>query len=171
MSLTRRQRVRRVALLCCHFLRNLAFYKTGWDWKSIKRKDPFWVTVNGNFLDHCVLEFCKLFADKKGKHHWRKVVTDQGAFEAELLAELKMTAAELAAYVETMKAYRDKFIAHLDLDEIMHIPYLNTGRKAVSYLYDHLRDHEDDDDFLPDAMQTATDFYEAMADETDGVYK
>ena len=77
--------MRRVALLCCHFLRNLVSYKAGWDGKNIKRKDPFWVTVNGNVLDHCVLEFCNIFADEKGKHHWRKVVTDQGAFEAGLL--------------------------------------------------------------------------------------
>jgi len=169
--MTRRQRLRRVALLCCHFLRNLAFYKAGWDGKTIKRKSPFWVGANGNFLDHCVLEFCKLFGDPKGKHYWRKIVTDASAFEAALLGELKMTLAEFNDYVDVMRTYRDKFVAHLDLDEVMHIPHLDTARKAVSYLYDHLRAHEDDDDFFADAPATAKEFYDAMTDEGKDAYK
>ncbi len=30
LPMTRQQRLRRVALLCCHFTRNLAYYRSGW---------------------------------------------------------------------------------------------------------------------------------------------
>ena len=49
--MTRKQRLRRVAILCCHCLRNLAFYKSGWKDGSLKIDGDFWINVNGNFLD------------------------------------------------------------------------------------------------------------------------
>jgi hypothetical protein len=71
--MTRRSRVRRLFILCNHFLRNLAFYRTGWrrggvdQEPTLRRKESqFWVNVNGNFIDICALEWCKLFGDKKG---------------------------------------------------------------------------------------------------------
>lgn len=169
-EMTRRQRVRRVAILCCHYLQNLAYYKAGWNGRALKRKTHFWISANGNFLDHCVLEFCKLFGDPRGKHYWRKVVTDEAGFYTGLLAELKLNGAEFDEYVAKMRNYRDKFVAHLDLDEVMHIPYLSVGRKAVAYLYDYLRDHEDEGNFFSDASDTADDFYAARAKEGVAVY-
>ncbi len=66
--MTRRERLRQVKILCCHFLRNLAFYKAGWRKGELIFKDQFWVNANGNFIDVCVLEWCKLFGDKRGQH-------------------------------------------------------------------------------------------------------
>lgn len=45
-----------------------------------------------------MLEWCKLFADKKGKHYWGNVVTDKVGFKAGLLKALGIDeAAEVAA--------------------------------------------------------------------------
>lgn len=63
-------------------------------------KDQFWVNTNGNFLDICVLEWCKLFGDKRGQHYWRKVITDQTAFLAGLLHAVGKTEVEFDAYIE-----------------------------------------------------------------------
>ncbi|HKI44605.1 MAG TPA: hypothetical protein VKA08_04635, partial [Balneolales bacterium] len=71
------QRLRRVALLCAHFMRNLAYYRAGWGDGALKKKTEFWITVNGNFYDICVLEWCKLFADKNDKHCWLKLIEDK----------------------------------------------------------------------------------------------
>ena len=169
--MTRRQRLRRVALLCLHFLRNLAFYKAGYHGRAPKRKTQFWVSANANFLDHCVLEFCKLYGEPSGRHYWQKVVTDQAAFQAGLLVALRITSNQLDAYIDDMRTYRDKFIAHLDLDEVMHIPYLRKGRKAVSYLYNYLRTHEDEGGFFANAPDTAKEFYSTMAVEGNAVYR
>lgn len=157
-------------ILCCHFLRNLAFYKAGWRRGVCIRKDQFWVTANGNFLDHCVLEWCKLFGDERGKHYWRKVIMDQGGFLDGLLKALKLTEAEFASYADEMRTYRDKFVAHLDLDEVMQIPRLRLARKSVSYLHDYVLSHEDDGGFFPEAPPKAARFYSLYEGEGQRVY-
>lgn len=157
-------------ILCCHFLRNLAFYKAGWRDRAPIRTEQFWVTANGNFLDHCVLEWCKLFGEPRGKHHWRKVVTDHNAFFHGLLNALRLTDAQFKAYIDEMRTYRGKFVAHLDLDEIMQIPRLTRARKSVAYLYDYVLAHEDDGGFFPEAPPNAARFYTQYANEAKGVY-
>lgn len=136
--MTRKQRLRRVGILCCHFLRNLAFYKAGWRKNKPIFNDQFWVNANGNFLDICILEWCKLFGENRGQHYWKKVISDQPAFSAELLHAVALTEIQFSAYVEEMRTYRDKFVAHLDSEEIMKIPKLRVARKSVSFLYCYL---------------------------------
>jgi hypothetical protein len=35
----------------------------------------FWVAVNNNFFDMCVLDWCKLFTRKSEKHYYRRCQT------------------------------------------------------------------------------------------------
>lgn len=83
-DLTPSERMRRVAILCHHFVRNYAYYKI----IPEAMDSEFWRTVRGNFLDIAVLEWCNLFADKNDPHGWRRIVSDQARFETELLAHL-----------------------------------------------------------------------------------
>jgi hypothetical protein len=170
LPMTRRQRLRRVGILCCHFLRNLAFYKSGWRKGKLIFKDQFWVNANGNFIDICVLEWCKLFGEKRGQHYWRKVVTDQTAFFAELLRAVGQTEAEFDAYIEEMRTYRDKFVAHLDSAEVMNIPTLRTARKSVSFLYGYLLANEEEDNCFHDAPPEASRFYRLFYSQGRKVY-
>lgn len=158
--MTSRQLLRRVGILCCHFLRNLAFYKAGWKKGALVTNDQFFVNANGNFLDICVLEWCKLFGDKRGQHYWQKVITDQDAFFVGLLQSLKLTETEFEDYINTMRTYRDKFVAHLDAEEVMNLPKLRTARKSVSFLYEYLLAHEEIDGCFHDAPKKASRFYE-----------
>lgn len=167
--MTRRQRLRRVGILCCHFLRNLAFYKAGWRKGDLIFKDQFWVNANGNFLDFCVLEWCKLFGDKRGQQNWRKVITDQESFFSCLLRAVKLTETEFDAYIEEMKTYRDKFVAHLDSEEVMNVPKLQVARKSVSFLYNYLLAHEEDGCFH-DAPPKASRIYKQFAVQGRQVY-
>ena len=162
--------MRKVVILCGHFLRNLAYYRAGWHRRTPRRTTQFWVTANGNFLDHCVLEWCKVFADVRGKHHWRKVVTDQDAFFESLLAALRINPVEFDAYTEEMRMYRDKFVAHLDLGNVMYPPRLRLARRSVSYLYDYVLSHEDDGGFFPENPFRAGRFYLLLVNEGRGVY-
>ena len=83
-------------MLCCHYARNFAYY-------SVFRSSPalgeegFWLTVHGNFVDVCVLEWCKLFGNRHGKYHWRNVMPDPEAFRQELLALHRINDATLHA--------------------------------------------------------------------------
>ena len=169
--MTRRQRLRRVGILCCHCLRNLVFYKAGWQNGRLIFSDQFWVNVSGNFLDICVLEWCKLFGDSCGKHYWQKVISDPATFFNGLLHELRMTETEFNSYLTEMRTYRDKFVAHLDLEEVMHIPKLAVTQKSVCYLYDYLLAHEDEGNFFVDAPTKASAFYERFAKEGKTVYQ
>ena len=74
LQMTKIQRLRRIGLLCRHFARNLAYYRAGWVGSSLVRDSDFWRTVNRNFLDVAVLEWCKLLGDEKARHYWRKTV-------------------------------------------------------------------------------------------------
>jgi hypothetical protein len=102
----------------------------------------FWRAVSGNFVDMCVLEWCKLFADKKGKHYWENIVADPSAFRLDLLQHLGIDEAELEDEIAVMLRYRDKFLAHLDSDLIMNIPALERAKKAVWFYYNHILEDE-----------------------------
>ncbi len=170
--MTRRKRLRRVLILCCHCLRNLAFYTAGWHRGSLVFRDDFWRTVNGNFLDICVLEWCKLFGDARGKHFWRKVISDGASFYSRLLHELGITEDELNAYIDEVREYRDKFVAHLDSEEIMRPPVLEVAKSCVSYLYDYLLAHEDEGNYFVDAPACSSIlFYGSVLKQGESVYR
>ncbi len=159
--MTRKERLRRVAILCCHCLRNLAYYRAGWHEDELILKGQFWTNVNGNFLDICVLEWCKLFADSRGKHYWKRIISEPQSFYAEMLHQLNIKESDLQALRCEMRRYRDKFVAHLDSDKIMYIPgNLTLARKSVEYLYDYIKANEDEGDFFNDAPTSASAFFE-----------
>jgi len=142
-SMPRKNRLRRVVILCRNFAINLAYYRAGWssEHKHLldrAKTDNFWRVVNGNFLDMCVLEWCKLFADKKGKYYWGKVVTDAAGFKASLLSHLGSDEEAFQKEIEIMRKYRDKFVAHLDSDNTGVYPALDVAKKAVWYYHAHV---------------------------------
>ncbi len=77
---------------------------------------------------------------------------------------------EFDSYVEEMKTYRDKFIAHLDSKEVMNIPKLRVARKSVSFLYDYLLANEEEDNCFQDAPLRAARFYRQFYSEGRSVY-
>jgi hypothetical protein len=149
-ALTKEERFRRIVLVCTHFMRNLAYYRgarespTGWTNPPLSPDASFWRTMANNCLDFCILEFCKLFADQHGKHLWRKVVSQDKLtqFEADLFRYVGLSAAEWDAYLDEMRRYRDKFIAHLDDDRIMRPPHLDHAKLAVEFYHHHIVDEE-----------------------------
>ncbi len=168
--MTRKHRLRRVGILCCHCLRNLAFYKAGWRKGELVFDDQFWVNANGNFLDICVMEWCKLFGDVRGVHYWKKVISKPNKFFNGLLYEAKITETEFNEYIKEMRTYRDKFVAHLDSEETMHIPEFDVARRSASYLYDYLLANEDEDNYFSDAPRKASTFYQKYLKEGKSVY-
>lgn len=170
--MTRRKHLRRVLILCCHCLRNLSYYQAGWSEGLLVLQNDFWTTVNGNFMDICVLEWCKLFADQRGKHFWGKVISDQSRFQHGLLQELGISEQDFLECVGKVREYRDKFVAHLDSEEIMKLPVLDVIKKSVSFLYDFILAHEDEGNYFPDApAKSAVQFSIWIAKQAWPVYK
>jgi hypothetical protein len=161
--MTRRQLLRRSGKLCCHVLRNLALYRSGWRGGLLRVDGVFWRSANSNFLDIAFLEWAKLFADWNGRYHWRKVISDPEAFHAGLFQKLRMNETDFADYLVQVKTYRDKFLAHLDELDVMNIPHTNVARKSAAYLFDYLRSNEEIEGCFHDAPATAADFYKIIA--------
>jgi hypothetical protein len=165
--MTQKERKRRTVLLCCHFARNLAYYEAGGSEHGRPLLDEmhlhasFWRQTNSNFLDMCVLEWCKLFGDRKAEHHWSKVVRDTASFEAALLWHLGMDAAGFQAEISAMRLYRDKFIAHLDELPIMDIPVLQTAKKAVWFYHAYIVKHNVSASELAGIPATSTEKFTA----------
>jgi hypothetical protein len=44
-----------------------------------------------------------------------------------------LSATEWDMYLDKMRRYRDKFIAHLDKDRIVHRPYLGRAKAAAEF--------------------------------------
>ena len=158
--MTRKQHLRRVAITCLHCLRNLAYFRAAPEKEILETKGQFWINSNNNFLDIFVLEWCKLFGDKRGKHYWGKVISDQQLFYCGMLHNLKIEEMDLDILIKEMRTYRDKFIAHLDLEPVMFIPNnLKLAQKSTEYLYYYILAKEDEGNFFDDAPDSATVFF------------
>jgi hypothetical protein len=167
-----RKRLRWTAILCCHAIANMASYRGGLRGKNVAKTGDFWKRANGNFMDIATLEWCKLFADRRGFHSWRKVVSDPVAFEAELLAHLGTTAADFDTYIDSVRAYRDKFVAHLDDDPKAKYPVLDVAIASTKFLYTYLLAHEDGGNYfegLPRNLQSGYQVAFAQAAKAYGV--
>ena len=75
------------------------------------------------------------FAHRKSVHHLRRcVIDDHDRFEADLYATLSVTVDEFAKLITDSKHYRDKFVAHLNEEQIMRPPRLDLPKKSVVFL-------------------------------------
>lgn len=144
--------------MCCHCVRNVAYYLAGWADGGFVSDDDFWRNANSNFLDIAVLEWCKIFAHWNGKHHWRKVVPAPDDFHFALIQGIAITEEEFSKRRDETKTYRDKFVAHLDATRMMQIPTLGVLVDSSVFLYDLIRNEYQD--FLVDAPDNLREFYE-----------
>ena len=167
--MTREKRLRRCLLLCCHFARNLAYYHAR---RMIdpKPSGDFWISVDANFIDMAVLEWCKIFGDNKAKQSWRNIVNDHDSFHAGLLIKLKMEAEEWNKYVSHVRCYRDKFLAHLDSDLTMEIPILEKALKSAKFYYSWILDSEFGQFDRKHIPPTLGGYYTERLTEAKGVY-
>lgn len=149
----------------------MAFYIAGWQEHKRIFHGKFLLNANGNFLDVCVLEWCKLFGDSRAPHYWEKVISNPDKFFGGLLKELRMKEIDLDNYLKEVRTYRDKFIAHLDSNEVMHIPKLDVIKNSVMYLYGYLLQNEDKEDFFSDDPPNATTYYNQLLAEGKKAYE
>ena len=158
--MTRKQRLRRVALLCIHFTRNLAFYRAINDLIPVKREGDFWITMQGNCMDVAVLEWCKLFGERNGKHSWQKIVDDPDAFRSSLLSALSITQADWDDCWSEIRAYRNAFVAHLDSEHTMQIPTMSLPRRMVTFYYNIVLGSDDSAGYFHEFPTDLDNYYD-----------
>ena len=131
-------RAKSAALVCCHFARNLAYYNASQGFLTLD-KEGFWLTVIGNFVDVCVLEWCKLFGNRNGKCHWENVLKQPNVFKQDLLNRHHLEESELRKLWKTIKDYRDNFIAHVEDQETTPIPCMTVPYLLVNLYFARLQ--------------------------------
>lgn len=163
----RTKRLRRVGILCCRFARNYAYYKAGWENNKLKVKDQFWISLNNNFIDMSVIEWYKLFGDYKDKHHWKNVMHHDQTFKIRMFDSLNIKQSDLDEVHASIKSYRDKFVAHLDSEEIMNIPKLENTLRMVFFYYSEVKKICDSTVDWPESLEY---FYEEHFNKAIGQY-
>jgi hypothetical protein len=175
------ERRRGVVRLCCNFMRNLAFHRAGRQNEVreylLNRNHPqgeFWIQGHGNCLDTCVLDWCKMFADYDGEHHWHRVVDDddRARFKRDLFTAVGK-GAEFNQTFKKVKHYRDKFVAHLDEERVMLLPDLEVARQATVFLFERLaqmiaspKEWQD----LPASTEELAFLYRRASEQAESVY-
>jgi hypothetical protein len=158
-----------VVLLCGHFIRNLAYYRAGIGLLT-KASPQFWITANVNFVDTAVMEWCKLVGDERGNHFWANVVADASSFRSGLLNHLGLKAEELTTYIDEMRTYRDKFLAHLDNLRVMDVPTLDLAKAAVEFYCHYVVANEAEAHDLDGLATDLEDYYRHCFEEATRVY-
>lgn len=126
----------RAHTLCSLFVMNLSYYRAGHD--HAKMRSNFIRAMNGNFLDVAVLEWCKLFADKKSPYCWRNLLNEEE--QKHLLESAKLNETIFENYKKSIKSYRDKFVAHLDKDlDGQEYPNMDYALSTTKIYYDYLK--------------------------------
>jgi hypothetical protein len=139
LSESRRLRIRRTFQLANHCISNIAAYKANWRKNAMNESElvverDFWKRANGNFLDIAVLEWCKVFSEKNGEHHWSRIFKHKQEWMREFCQYMNMSQKEFHAELQRVVKYRNKYVAHLQPIP-MKYPSMDFLLKSVSYLY------------------------------------
>ena len=116
---SKKLRVRRTFQLATTCICNIAAYKA--NWKKDQNNEShlvihrdFWRRANGNFLDIAVLEWCKVFSERTGEHHWSRIFKTKQDWMASLFYHMNMTQKNFNNELVKVVKYRNKYVAHLE---------------------------------------------------------
>ncbi len=155
----RKERIRRAGLICIHCARNIAYYRAGWKDGALIKRTEYGATVNSNFIDLGLIEWCKIFGNHEEKHHWKNIISNKILFREDMLKNIKIDQKALKAHWKKVLTYRNKFLAHLDSNEIMHIPTLDITLKTVFFYYSYLYQHNNSNGVLNGLPNNLEEYY------------
>jgi hypothetical protein len=83
-------------------------------------------------------------------------VVDPSSFLPQMLLDSGISQPDWMRYLDEMRGYRDKFIAHLDDVPTMNIPQMDIAEAATLYLFDTLKAEQSPKVFqrLPTSLRT-----------------
>jgi hypothetical protein len=130
----REKLLRRVALKCVDFVRQLSYHRSLAEHAQIFTQN-FWIYMYNNAIDLAVLDWFHLFGYHNDDLHWKQVVADVPTFRNQLLQSLSMTEDEWKTYRETVKDYRDKYVAHIEVRPVSHVPDMTLALQVAALYY------------------------------------
>ncbi len=158
--------------MCCHFMRNLAYFRAAWhDEQLVYAPTEFNKTVSGNFIDICVLEWCKLFGEHKEPHHWKNIVKNKSEFKSGLFTCLETDCNGFNVYWNIVRTYRDEFVAHLDSVETMQIPKMDWAYQSVLYYFEEIIEEYQTDSIYQGIPTDLELYYQSKLNEAKAIYE
>ena len=133
----REKLLRRVGLKCADFARQLSYHDALKEFDA-GRKLNFWICMYNNAIDLAVLDWFHLFGYHKDDLHWKKVVGDVDGFRKDLLCCLGLDKKRWDEYRESVKNYRDKDVAHIEVRPISHVPEMDIALLAANVYYKNI---------------------------------
>lgn len=143
----------RACYKCVDFCRQITYHRQMKPYIENLRNNFFIYSFN-NFIDLVVLDFCHLFGNRNDDLHWNNIANDLDEFKKNLLEELKLTDDEWEKYWHSVKEYRDKDVAHLEIRPMSDVPDMEIATRAIVFYYNsqiqELKKNKKYDMFLDD---------------------
>lgn len=110
---------------------------------NIADHKEFWVSTTDGHLKLATIAWCKVFGSRKEDIHWAKTPTGnipkdaKDDFRLKLFSNTGFTQVQWEKYHTNMLAFRDKYVAHLDLNNRFNepVPFFDPALQ-VAYAYE-----------------------------------
>jgi hypothetical protein len=131
-------------ILISVFVHHHAYYKSLSALSSrIKDNNSFWESMILAYRELAVIEWCKVFGSRKENLHWTKTPIGKTAeqaredFRCRLLSKTGFNQEQWEIYHRDMLIFRDKFVAHLDMNGVMQVGLQDLDPALqVAYVYE-----------------------------------
>jgi hypothetical protein len=121
------------------FVAHLAYHRGLWAVRNrIKNHKAFWATTIQSHLELALINWCKVFGSERQDIHWTKTTTGNTEdLRNRMLSKTGFTENERKGYQTKIRDFRDKFVAYLDMDGVMHggLPDFDPALQ-VAYAYE-----------------------------------
>ena len=138
LRMNRETILRRVAFKCVDCARQLFHHEAFTPYAEDFKYNNYWIYCYNNSIDMAVLDWCHLFGNAEDELHWRNVISNVEDFRNDLLTFLDISFEDWEQYWNTVKDYRDKDVAHIEVRPVTNVPTMKLGITAVGFYYNSI---------------------------------
>lgn len=120
--------------MCRDFIRELSYHRAMMPYTDNFRTN-IWIYTFNNFIDMAVLNWCHLFGNSNDDLHWLKIIEDTDSFRDSLLQAVGVNFEDWKIYRNTIKDYRNKDVAHIEVLPKGKVPEMDKAIIATSFYY------------------------------------
>jgi len=119
-----------------HFANYIGIFST---YEHIANHRDFWRSTCDSHIEVATIAWCKVFGSYNETTHWTKTTNDEqarNAFRCLLSSRTCLDQAQWTAYHKTMLEFRDKYVAHFDVNKHFESPVPQFANALeVAYVY------------------------------------
>lgn len=161
--------------LVCGCIANIASYKSMIEFNKnnngkLKINRNYWNLVNRNFYDSAIIQWCIIFTESNGAHHWKSIFINKDEWKSEMLHAINISTDQYESQAKQIKEYRNMYVAHLDdgTENLIH-PFTEMILQSSKYLYDYIINNNVTNKIIDFAYQDSNNFfilkyYDALAE-------